>query len=133
MLDKKPDMNDLGKRRVMKINDERGFTLLEIIIAISILTIGLLAVATMQITAIRGNNFAYIRTEGSTLAQDKMEELIALPFDDLDGSGTTETGPYKVDYSVTNGAISKTKKIEVTTKYRNDQINQMEYLRSELK
>lgn len=117
----------------MTIINEKGFTLLEVIIAISILTVGLLAVATMQITAIRGNNFAYIRTEGTTLAQDMMEELIAMPFDDLDGYSTPETdGHYEITPSVANGPVSHTKRIEITTKYKNDQVSHIVFLRSEL-
>lgn len=117
----------------MTIINEKGFTLLEVIIAVSILTFGLLAVATMQITAIRGNNFAYIRTEATTLAQDMMEELIAMPFDDLDGYSTSETdGPYTIIPSVANGPVSNTKRIEITTEYKNDQVSQIVFLRSEL-
>ncbi len=46
--------------------DDRGFTLLEVIVAIAILTFGLLAVASMQIGAIQGNSFAGRVTEGTT-------------------------------------------------------------------
>ena len=35
--------------------DKRGFTLLEVLIAVSIFSVGLLAVASMQISAIGGN------------------------------------------------------------------------------
>lgn len=55
---------------------ERGFTLVEVLIAISILTFGLLAVATMQISAIRGNYFSGNVTEGTTWAVDQAEKLI---------------------------------------------------------
>ncbi len=52
-----------------------GFTLLEVLVAISILTIGLLAVASMQISAISGNNLGNELTEATFLAQDQMEAL----------------------------------------------------------
>jgi type IV pilus assembly protein PilV len=61
---------------------EGGFTLLEIIIAISILTIGLLAVASMQSAAIRGNQLGYRVTEGTMLAQDRLEFLLTKPYND---------------------------------------------------
>ncbi|UCF83669.1 MAG: prepilin-type N-terminal cleavage/methylation domain-containing protein [Desulfobacteraceae bacterium] len=61
---------------------ESGFTLLEVIVAISILTFGLLAVASMQTTAIRGNYNASHITEATTFAQDTLEELLALRFTD---------------------------------------------------
>jgi prepilin-type N-terminal cleavage/methylation domain-containing protein len=59
---------------------EAGFTILEILIAISILAFGLLAVATMQATSIKGNSQAIGITEGITLAQDKIEEFIGLDY-----------------------------------------------------
>ena len=59
---------------------EGGFTLLEVIVAISILTFGLLAVASMQTTAIRGNYNAAHITEATTLAQDTLEELLTLNY-----------------------------------------------------
>jgi type IV pilus assembly protein PilV len=56
----------LSKRK----RHEQGFTLLEIMIAVSILATGLLAVASLQVTSIRGNAFASGVTEGTALASD---------------------------------------------------------------
>ena len=75
--------------------NEKGFTLLEVIVAISILTIGLLAVASMQVSAIRGNALAFGITEATSWAADQMEKLIVLPYDhanliDTDWDGTDE-------------------------------------------
>jgi len=66
------------KSRVMK--SQRGFTILELLIAISILTVGLLGVASMQVSGIRGNYFSANTTIGLTLAEEKMEELLALDY-----------------------------------------------------
>lgn len=71
---------------------EKGFTLLEVIVAISILTIGILAVASMQIGAIRGNAFAGGVTEAATWAGDGIEKLMRLSWNDpllqdTDGDG----------------------------------------------
>jgi len=53
---------------IKKINskprNEQGFTLLEVVIAMGLLTFGLLAVASLQIGAIQGNSFAARTTEG---------------------------------------------------------------------
>ena len=67
-----------------KIGGEEGFTLLEVIAAISILTFGLLGVASMQTTSMRTNFTADRLTEGTIWAQDKLEELMALPNTDSD-------------------------------------------------
>jgi type IV pilus assembly protein PilV len=71
---------------------EKGFTLLEVIVAISILTFGILAVASMQMSAIRGNAFAGGVTEGATWAGDEIEKLMRFAWDDpllqdTDGDG----------------------------------------------
>jgi len=62
---------------------QSGFTLLEVLIGISILTIGLLGVASMQVSAIRGNHFSERVTTGLYLAEDKMEELMRRSFSDV--------------------------------------------------
>lgn len=70
-----------------------GLTILEILAAIAILSFGLLAIATMQASSIKGNSQAIDTTEAMTLAQDKVEELMRLTYDhsdldDDDGDGT---------------------------------------------
>ena len=65
----------------MKSVGDRGLTLLEVIAAIAILAFGLLAIATMQATSVKGNSQALGITEAISLAQDKVEELMRLPYD----------------------------------------------------
>jgi type IV pilus assembly protein PilV len=60
----------------------RGLTLLEVLAAIAILAFGLLAIATMQATSVKGNSQAIGITEAVSLAQDKVEALMRLPYDD---------------------------------------------------
>lgn len=55
-----------------------GFGLLELLIAISILAVGILAVASMQGQSIRGNTFGDLMTVGTTLAEAQMEEFMRL-------------------------------------------------------
>ena len=76
----------------ININNEKGFSLIEILIAITIFAIGILAVGKMQIKAIQGNSFANDLTEATTLAQNRMEELIGFSYtdpllDDTNGNG----------------------------------------------
>ena len=61
---------------------QSGFTLLEVLIAITILTIGLLGAASMQVSAIRGNHFSERVTTGLCLAEDRMEELMRRSYTD---------------------------------------------------
>ncbi len=60
---------------------ESGFTIVEILIAIVILTIGLLAMANMHVLAMFVNSSSKNVTESTALAQSRMEQLIRLPFD----------------------------------------------------
>ena len=75
-----------------KKGKEKGFTLLEVIIAITILTVGLLALASMQVSAIKGNTLALGFTEATSWTSDRIEKLMILPYDhahlvDTDGDG----------------------------------------------
>lgn len=58
----------------MKIR-EKGFTLIEVLIAISVFSIGILAVAAMQGSATRGNRLGNELTQATVLAQMQIEEL----------------------------------------------------------
>jgi len=78
--------------KIKGLNQENGFTLLEILIAISLLTIGLLAVASMQVMAIRGNSFSGGTTEATKLAMDRIELLMTLDYDDPDLDDTNDDG-----------------------------------------
>ena len=55
---------------------EGGFTLVEVLVAMTILIFGLLAVASMQISAIRGNYFSGNTSAALTLASQRMEDLL---------------------------------------------------------
>ena len=62
--------------------DKKGFTLIEVLIGLVILAFGLLAIAGMQITSIRGNFFSSNMTQASILAQDRLEVLRNLNWSD---------------------------------------------------
>ncbi len=61
---------------------KKGFTLIEVLIGLIILAIGILAVAGMQITSIRGSSFSNNLTQASVLAQDRLEFLKSLSLND---------------------------------------------------
>jgi type IV pilus assembly protein PilV len=103
-----------------KRSKEEGLTLLEVIIAIAILTFGILAVASMQAASIQGNSFSSSVTEGTTWAGDQVERLMALPYDhnDLDQAQNPHQateGSYTINWNVTDDTpITNTKTINVT-------------------
>ena len=62
--------------------NKKGFTLIEVLVGLVLLAIGLLAIAGMQLTSVRGNFFSSNMTQASILAQDRLETLRSLPYDD---------------------------------------------------
>jgi len=78
-----------------RFKQEEGYTLVEVLVALGILGFGLMAVATMQVTAIKTNARASGMSQGVTLAQAKAEELMNLSYSaivalDDDGDGTNQ-------------------------------------------
>ena len=75
---------------ILKRNE--GLTLLEVLAAVAILSFGILAVATMQGSSIKGNSQAIGTTEAITLAQSKLEELMRLSYSHADLTDTDNDG-----------------------------------------
>ena len=61
---------------------ERGFTLIEVLVAMSILATGLLAVSAAQLYAMRGGRSGRHTTDAAEIAQTQIEELNRLAWDD---------------------------------------------------
>lgn len=73
----------MRRSEISKIH-ENGFTFIEVIAGLIVLAIGLIAIASMQITAIKGSAFSSHMTQASILAQDQLEYLKNLSFDHPD-------------------------------------------------
>ena len=74
---------------------EKGFSLIEVMMAMAIFSIGILAVIGLQLTAIAGNSGSRKISDVLIMAEDQIESLIVLPYDDaqLDPN----TNPHRVD------------------------------------
>jgi type IV pilus assembly protein PilV len=70
-------------RRAFK---NRGFTLLEVMVALLILSIGLLGLAAMQLTGMRYNTDAYARTQATIFAYDIIDRIRANPVGRINGN-----------------------------------------------
>ena len=58
------------------LRSDRGFTLLEITIAMFVLAVGILGMAAVQITAIKANSYGAELTTATLLAENHIERLI---------------------------------------------------------
>jgi type IV pilus assembly protein PilV len=59
------------------INRRRGFTLLEVLIALLVFSLGLLGMAGLLIISVKTNHSAYLRTQASFLAQSMADRMRA--------------------------------------------------------
>ena len=87
-----------------------GFTLIEILVALVILGISLLALAGLMVTTTSNNAAAGQVTEASTFAQDKLEELRAVPWANIVSGNDERIGSTGIHYGrnwnvTTNGNI----------------------------
>jgi prepilin-type N-terminal cleavage/methylation domain-containing protein len=66
--------------------NKNGFTMIEVMAGIVLLTIGLLMLMPMMVVSMRGNNIARGSTESSMLIREKMEQLknVANPTSGID-------------------------------------------------
>ncbi len=61
---------------IASCRNAEGFTLLEIVIAMAIFAVGVLATATMQISAVKGNARGRDYSEATTIAMERVEQLL---------------------------------------------------------
>ncbi|MBN1932202.1 MAG: prepilin-type N-terminal cleavage/methylation domain-containing protein [Desulfobacterales bacterium] len=93
------------RKRIISMEMERkdhGFTLLEVLITMAIFAIGILAVFTLQINSISANTAAGMYTEANAIAVERMERLMAMPFNDTENGGPEVFGRYTVSWMVTD-------------------------------
>jgi len=107
---------------------EQGFTLIELLIAVSILSAGLLALGSMQVSAITANAHSANVTQGSTLAADRLEKLLALPYTHADLSSGAHVDPNPpagrtVRWNIVDDApLANTKTITLTVQWTDHEI-----------
>ena len=89
----------------------KGYMLIEALIAISIFSIGFLAVATLVLTAANNNNNGNRLTQANMLARQTLEQLKSTPnIADLEEGTNTESG---IDaYGDPGGIFTRTTRIE---------------------
>ncbi len=96
----------------------QGFSLLEVMIAIAIFSVGILGIGAIQVTSTNGNTGARIHTEEYTWVVDQIERLSALNYDAADlvqGTRSVVQGPYTVSWTVVDDSpVAGAKRVAVT-------------------
>ncbi len=121
--------------------DLKGFTLIEVLIVMAIFSIGILAVAAMQVTSTKGNASARRITEATALAENQIENLMQLSYDHADLNPANNPlhestqSPYTINWNVTEIDLdtdgtndSKTVNVAVNWSYGGDRNVSIQYI-----
>lgn len=102
----------------MFIVQKNGFSLIEVMITLGVLSLGIVGMLVMQASAIKGNSTANTITEASAWAGDYVERLFLTPYSNVTaGSENSTDGKYALTWNVTeNVTLNGTKTILVTVK-----------------
>jgi len=82
-------------------NDQGGFTLIEIIITLVVLSVAVVGVLTVFTTAIKGSADPVVLNRALALAQEKMDEIIGDRMNSVRGFAYIIPGNYPADIPVT--------------------------------
>jgi len=109
-------------RRRRGSSRSRGFSLIEVMIALTFLSIGLLAVAQMIPLGLVGVTQARVRTSAVQAAQQKIDALRAADFSavELTAGDYTETdGNYTLGWTITdNTPVTGVKRVDLTASWQ---------------
>lgn len=84
------------------ISGQKGFTLLEVLIAVFLLTVAIVGAASVTTSVIKSNTFSQTLTTATTLAKGKMEELKAATYTTATQAASIWTG---TDYATADGTV----------------------------
>jgi Tfp pilus assembly protein PilV len=104
---------------------EAGFTLVEALVAMVVLSFGLIAVTNLMLVAATSNSVANQSTAATSIASQELEQLKTLPFSDpgLNAGGDlqSDVGGYASDVDVSGVGRIHTRwqitNVDTTTKY----------------
>ena len=101
------------------IRIEEGFTLIEIMITLVLLSIGLVALAGLQVSAIKGNALSKRMTTAVSIANQKIEQLKDTSYANILSESSTQVTQSNMRFTrqvmVTNNSpLANTKTVNVT-------------------
>lgn len=113
--------------RINPVKAQQGFSLIEVLIALAIFSIGILAVSSLQVSASMQSRNSSEITQASAIAFNQMEELMLRPFNHNDLSPALNphllaSGKYRVqwnaiDSDLNGDTINESKTVELTVSW----------------
>ena len=104
------------------IGPKAGFTLVESMLALAIMSVGLLALAGLQITALRGNDLSRRMTTAVSIAEQRLEQLKNTPYTNIQAEAASEVTASNLHFTrqvtVTNGPLPNTKSVSVLVSWQ---------------
>ncbi len=73
----------MNTRTTKFMRRDKGFTLVEVMVAVFLLTVAFLALISVTVTVIQGNSFSKSMSTATTLARDQVEALRLTDYDSL--------------------------------------------------
>ncbi len=99
----------------------KGFTLLEVMVALAVLSLALVVLFSQQATSLSRGNEARITTKAALLAQERMAGLLAekrLSIGDEEGEVKESTPPFKWRQQVEEGSMEGMKKLTIVVLWK---------------
>ncbi len=114
----------MANRKPLKVQSSRlhgGFTLIEVLVAMSIFSIAVLGLAVGSTSVMRANQTSYFTTIATNLAQDKLEELKSRTAANITSGNDTQpvnNVTFTLNWTVTSGSpVAGVKRIDVTVSW----------------
>ena len=91
---------------------EAGFTLMEALIALAIFSVGVMGIASLQVSSTTGDLRARLATEAATVAHDQAEKLLSMNFDpdapteEFLDTGQSGYGSFPTSREITTGRFT---------------------------
>jgi type IV pilus assembly protein PilV len=103
---------------------DRGYTIVEVLVGIVLLSFGILAVAQMQIMTMNSNKLANQKTMAITLAQDKAEYFRTIPYTTIGNTPLSDSvGSYTRSWVVENNTpANNMKRVTITVSWSGKQV-----------
>src|SRR5688572_11994604 len=111
-------------RSELSIKSEEGFTLIETMIALVVLSVGLVALAGLQISAIRGNTLSKRMTTAVSIANARVEQIKNMPYANIQSESLTQVTESNMNFTrqvtvANDNPLTNTKMVNVTVTWKN--------------